>query len=115
MKLMPFTQVRRFENAHISLWLLKDLCWAMGYHLGGLIMIVPTALVALLLTWQARKNTNELVHNIAVCMWIAANSTWMVGEFYFKDAIKPMAIVFFGIGLAVLSIYYLVIVFKMKE
>ena len=102
-----FARIRRFENAHILLWLLKDLCWAAEYKTGGLLMIIPTVLVAVYLMWQSRTNRIELVHNVAVCLWISANSTWMIGEFYFENSTKPLAMVFFTLGLLVLLLHYM--------
>lgn len=107
MKKATFSDFRKFENAHILLWLIKDMCWAAGFHWGGTVMIIPTVFVAIYLTWQARKEMVELAHNLAVCMWIAANSTWMVGEFFFEDATKPVAIIFFALGLLILIVFYL--------
>lgn len=101
---------RRIENLHILFWLIKDACWALNLHIPGLIMIVPTVLAALVITWQTRKITSELVHNLAVVFWILANCTWMIGEFYGWDegpyGLRHMALIPFGIGLAILGVYY---------
>jgi hypothetical protein len=35
-----------------------------------------------------------------------ANTTWMIGEFYFDDSLRPVATIFFIIGLLVLIVYY---------
>ena len=102
---------RRIENLHILLWLVKDACWALNFRLPGMIMIVPTVLAALIIAWQTRKIVSELVHNLAVVFWIIANCTWMVGEFYGWDegpfGLRRMALIPFGIGLLILSMYYL--------
>lgn len=76
---------RRIENLHILFWLIKDACWALNFRIPALIMIVPTMLAALIITWQTRKIFSELVHNLAVVFWITANCTWMIGEFYGWD------------------------------
>ena len=106
MKTWSFLHIRKFENAHILLWLLKDLCWVSDFHTLGVAMIIPTGIVALYLTWVSRTNRTELVHNIAVCLWICANSTWMVGEFFFEERTKPQAQIFFLSGLVLLAVYY---------
>lgn len=99
-------KIRKFENWHILLWLLKDLCWVMDFKTFGTIMIIPTILVALWITFMARKSPSELVHNIAVVCWICANSIWMLGEFHCNDCTRPEARIFFFSGLGVLFVYY---------
>lgn len=42
--------IRKFENVHILLWLLKDLCWVMDYKTAGVVMIVPTVGIAVCIT-----------------------------------------------------------------
>jgi hypothetical protein len=36
---------------------------------------------------------------IAVALWICANTTWMIGEFYYKDMTRGYAKVFFFAGM----------------
>ena len=99
--------IRKTENFHILLWLLKDLCWVADWKVAGLIMIVPTIAVAVYITIRARESVSELFHNLAVVCWIFANSAWMIGEFFFNDGTRPIAIVFFVAGLAIVACYYL--------
>ena len=103
-----FPTVRASENLHIVLWLLKDLCWVMDLHLAGVIMIVPTVGMALYITWLCRRDLGELLHCISVVLWILANGTWMIGEFFYNDGTRPIAIVFFVAGLLTVSWYYTV-------
>lgn len=102
---------RRIENLHILFWLIKDACWALNLQIPALIMIVPTMLAAIMISWQTRKIVSELVHNLAVVFWITANCTWMVGEFYGWDegkfGLRNMALIPFGIGLLILFVYYM--------
>ena len=70
-------------------------------------MALPTVAIALWLTWQMREDYTETAHNIAVCCWIIANSIWMTGEFFFEDGTRPIATVFFGLGIVVLGFYYI--------
>lgn len=102
----PFKNIREYENLHIALWLIKDTCWVMSFKVGGMLMIIPTLLVAIHLTWKSRKNLSDLFHNTAVCLWITANAIWMTGEFFFNDGFRPYSTVLFGIGLAVVAVYY---------
>jgi hypothetical protein len=99
-------KLRRYENLHILLWLMKDTCWVLFWKTGGLIMIAPTLFVAFHITYLSRKNIPELLHNIAVACWITANSVWMVGEFYFEDGTRDLASGFFISGLGVILFYY---------
>ena len=98
--------VRKSENFHILLWLLKDLCWVADLKLFGTIMIVPTVIVAVYIAWLTRRSQTDLFHNLAVVCWICANSVWMVGEFYFNDGTRPAATVFFVAGLLFVGYYY---------
>ena len=98
---------RAIENLHILLWLIKDTCWVQDYKLAGVIMIIPTIAVALLLTFRTRRIKEEFIHNLAVVLWLCANSTWMIGEFYFDDSMRPFAVVFFILGLVTLAVHYI--------
>ena len=97
---------RGLENGHILLWLVKDTCWAMEAKWAALAMIIPTLGMAFYLLWDARKMRTDAIYNSAICCWIIANTTWMVGEFRDRDW-RPYAIIFFIAGLALLLVYYL--------
>ncbi len=101
-----FSKFRWIENIHILLWLIKDTCWSLEFKLGGMLMILPTVSVAFFLLIKNRKNRSELFHNIAVCCWILANSTWMTGEFY-KLELRPIAAGTFILGAGILIFYYI--------
>jgi hypothetical protein len=112
---------RKVENMHILLWLIKDACWAMNFRILGVLMIIPTLTVALLITWQTRRVTAELMHNLAVDFWITANCMWMVGEFFQWDenlvgawGLRQFALVPFAIGLLILFYYYLILAPRSK-
>ena len=105
--------IREYENMHIALWLVKDSCWVASVDfpwlkIPGIIMIVPTLLVAIFITWRTRRDQADLFHNIAVCLWISANASWMIGEFYFEDKTRHIPMAFFAAGLVVVAIYYIV-------
>ncbi len=101
-----FLDFRKIENLHILLWLLKDICWAADLKWLGTFMILPTISVAIWLTWKMRKSVSELMHNVAVILWILANSTWMIGEFFFDDKTRPLALIFFALGILLLLVFY---------
>jgi hypothetical protein len=100
-------KIRKLENTHILLWLIKDTCWVLEFKLVGVLMILPTVAMAFYLTYLSRTDKKEFLHNLAVSCWIIANSTWMIGEFYFNDSTKPIAAAFFILGLTFVGIYYL--------
>jgi hypothetical protein len=103
-----FKNIREYENLHIALWLIKDTCWVMSWKSVGIAMIIPTLTVAIHLAWRSRKNVADLCHNIAVCLWITANATWMTGEFFYSDGFRPYAMIFFTAGFIVVTAYYVV-------
>ena len=102
----PLPANRRWENAHIALWLCKDTCWILNVKILALTMAAPTLALAIAITWQFRKSRTELVHNLAVCCWITGNVVWMVGEFYHDDMWRPYAQWFFFGGLGIVGVYY---------
>lgn len=101
-------RIRKFENFHILLWLVKDLCWVTLSKAAGMVMIAPTLALALYITYKNRNDRAELLHNIAICMWICANSVWMIGEFFLEDSTRQIAVVFFVIGLLSMLYYYFI-------
>jgi hypothetical protein len=101
------SRFRHFENFHIVLWLIKDLSWCMLSKTLGVVMIAPTLLLAIYITWIHRHDKAEVLHNSAIVLWICANSVWMVGEFYYADGTRSLALVFFFAGLATAGYYYI--------
>ncbi|MEO8067565.1 MAG: hypothetical protein ABI599_07735 [Flavobacteriales bacterium] len=99
--------LRAGENFHIVLWLLKDVCWVQDWRMAGTIMIAPTLAMAIWIAWRCRKDMCEMLHSLAVVFWIAANGTWMLGEFYCNDCTRPFALVFFVLGLLSIARWYL--------
>ena len=114
---------RYMENLHIVFWLFKDLSWCMGWKVLGIAMIVPTLFIALLIAWRTRQYVAELCHNLAISVWIVANSYWMISEFFGFDAMifyanftyKYLAVIPFVIGILILAYYYLIYRPRHKE
>ncbi len=106
--------IQRIENAHILFWLLKDISWCLVWRPLGVTMIIPTLSIAILITYHYRKNRSDLVTNSAVVLWILANSTWMLTEFFgMEDNFlatglpgKAFATVFFASGILLIIVYY---------
>lgn len=107
-------KIQKYDNLHIVLWLIKDMCWSIDNKL-GVILVLPTILVSLWI-FSKSKNISAWYHNLAVCFWITANSLWMVSElFKFEDVTKPYVIILFIIGLIILAFYYLKYSIKWKK
>ncbi|MBX2971685.1 MAG: hypothetical protein KF797_01145 [Flavobacteriales bacterium] len=100
--------IRVNENLHIVLWLVKDLAWLMEYRITGLVMVPPTIAMAFFIAWQCRTDRRELVHAIAVILWILANSTWMLCDFFYDARGHGIVQALFIAGLVLLEGYYLV-------
>lgn len=106
---------RRLENLHIIFWIWKDISWCMIWRPLGMLMILPTLTIALIIAWRTRRIVSELCHNLAVAVWIIANSYWMISEFFGFDEVvisgwftyKHLALIPFGAGVLVLAYYYL--------
>ncbi len=106
---------RKMENLHIVFWLLKDISWCMIWKPLGFAMIFPTLIISIVIAWRTRQFMSELCHNVAITVWIAANSYWMISEFFHFDAMvitgdityKHLALVPFVTGILILAYYYL--------
>jgi hypothetical protein len=106
---------RRMENLHIVFWIFKDIGWCMGLTLLGITMIVPTLIISIIIAWRTRQIVSELCHNVAITVWISANSFWMCTEFFGVDhiaigygfTVKHLAMIPFLIGMLILAYYYI--------
>jgi hypothetical protein len=106
---------RKMENLHIVFWLFKDVAWCMVWRPLGIAMIFPTLIISIVIAWRTRQFMSELCHNLAITIWITANSYWMVSEFLGFDAkplfgvytLKHLAIIPFVMGLCCLAFYYI--------
>ena len=102
------------ENLHIVFWLLKDISWCMVWHTLGIIMIFPTLIISILIAYRTRQFASELCHNLAITVWITANSYWMISEFLHFDAdivtgsitYKHLTLIPFLTGVVILGYYY---------
>lgn len=82
----------------------------------GIIMIVPTLSIALVIAWRTRQLKSELAHNLAIALWISANSYWMISEFFGFDEVpvwngfegKHLCLIPFVAGSLILLYYYAV-------
>jgi hypothetical protein len=106
---------RKMENLHIVFWLFKDLSWCMLWKSLGIAMIFPTLIIAIVIAWRTRHMMSEWAHNLAIVLWISANSYWMISEFFNFDVnpvfenvtYKNLAVIPFVAGILVLAWFYL--------
>lgn len=106
---------RKMENLHIVFWLFKDIGWCLIWKPLGIVMIFPTLIISIIIAYRTRQFMSELCHNLAITLWITANSYWMISEFLHFDAkvitgeivYKHLALIPFGLGVIVLAFYYL--------
>ena len=106
---------RKMENLHIVFWLLKDISWCMLWRPLGIAMIFPTLIIAIVIAFRTRQFMSEVCHNVAIVVWITANSYWMISEFLHFDNIilfgnytfKHLAIIPFVVGIVILGYYYI--------
>ena len=105
---------RKMENMHIVFWLFKDVAWCMLWRPLGIAMVFPTLIIAIIITWRTRQYMSELCHNLAITVWISANSYWMMSEFFHFDTqpligdltYKHLALIPFALGILILTFYY---------
>ena len=105
---------RKMENLHIVFWLFKDVAWCMVWRPLGIAMIFPTLIISIGIAWRTRQYMSELCHNLAITIWISANSYWMISEFLHFDSwhlvgnltYKHLALIPFTLGILILSFYY---------
>lgn len=108
---------RKMENLHIVFWLFKDIAWCMLWKPLGILMVFPTLLIAIIISWRTKNIVSELCHNLAIVLWISANSYWMISEFLHFDSIiirgaitykhchHTLCIGYFGIGLVLFVVF----------
>ncbi len=108
-------EYRRMENFHIVFWILKDIGWCIIFKPLGIAMIFPTLIIAMIIAYRTRNFISEACHNIAIVLWITANSYWMISEFFAFDTeiisgaitYKHLSLIPFIAGAFVLAWYYL--------
>jgi len=106
---------RRMENMHIIFWLLKDVSWCLIWQSLGIAMIFPTLIISIVIAWRTRQLKSELAHNLAITLWISANSFWMISEFWGFDEVviwrhieaRHISLIPFALGLLIIAYYYI--------
>ena len=97
-------KIRKIENLYVVCSILKSMCWMMGFKSIAVFMILPTLLMAFYVMFHSNKNIGFLTVNIAMICWIAANSAWMLHDFY---KMLPILVsqVLFAVGMVAMLIY----------
>ncbi len=106
---------RKMENLHIVFWLFKDVSWCLVWKPLGIAMIFPTLIISIIIAYRTRQYVSELCHNLAITIWISANSYWMISEFlHFDEKVvfgnvtyKHLTLIPFGLGILTLAYFYL--------
>ena len=99
-------ELKKLENAHLPLWLLKDTCWMLQWKTAGIIMIFPTLAVAIWMIYHTRKRNDKWI-NIATTFWIIGNSFWMSVEFFnVENCLKMYTLIPFILGFIAVIIFY---------
>jgi hypothetical protein len=107
------TQIKRSENLHILLWLIKDMCWLNQWVLAGTIVFFPTLILAIYICYKTKDTLLSFLVNLAVLAWIIANSCWMLGDFY-KLNLNTISTLFFAFGV-ILMLYYVGLILYKKQ
>ena len=85
----------------------------MGLKTFAVFMIVPTLLLAFYVSLLSNKTMGILTVNIAMICWIAANSAWMLHDFYKMLPILVSEFLFV-VGMVAMLIYVWVTFVKEK-
>lgn len=98
-------KIRRYENLHILLWLLKDISWMMEWRVLGVAIMFPTVFIAVFIALKTFSET-EFYINLAIFFWICANSFWMCCEFFGYLHYKNYATIPFILGFISTGYFY---------
>lgn len=88
---------------HIPIWILKDLCWMLGWGWMSLILSVPAIFISILII-NYTAGVKKLENYIILC-WLTANTFWLMDEKLNANT-HYLSIIFFIIGIFI-SIRYL--------
>lgn len=98
-------KIERHENLHIVFWLIKDSCWMLELKWLGIIMVIPTIVIAIIIVYVTRKTVDRYL-NLAILFWICANSFWMYIEFFTTGEYKLISVLPFALGFIFVGIFY---------
>ncbi len=102
---LNINKLKSYENLHVIFWLIKDSCWMLQFKWMGIIMVIPTIIIAAVIAFISRKTTDVYI-NLSILCWICANSFWMYVEFFTTGELKLWASIPFSLGFVFVGIYY---------
>jgi hypothetical protein len=100
--------LKHFERAHIPLWIVKDMCWMMGYGELSFVFALPTIALSLILVYG--KHGWERFMELMMGFWLTANTLWMCHE-QFHTETKDLALIMFLCGILTFPFY----LYKVKD
>ncbi|NOT35943.1 MAG: hypothetical protein HOP11_01035 [Saprospiraceae bacterium] len=101
------SKIKRFENFHILLWLLKDTSWLLEFRIFATMIAIPTIAVAIHIAYLSYKwKKFDFWLQVAVCFWISANSYWMTCELFGYEELENYAVILFVLGFISTFIYF---------
>lgn len=103
MKLLE--KIKHYEYLHIVFWLIKDSCWMLELKIPGIVMIIPTIVLAAMIVYHTWRTIDVFI-NTAILFWISANSYWMLVEFLGHIELKIYAAIPFALGFVFVGIFY---------
>jgi ABC-type Mn2+/Zn2+ transport system permease subunit len=98
-------KIKKYESLHIVFWLIKDSCWMLQFKWLGILMVIPTLIIAGIIVFITRKS-HDVYINLAILFWICANSFWMYIEFFTTGELKLWASIPFSLGFIFVGLYY---------
>ena len=104
MQLIKLDKAR--EEIPVVLNLVKDSGWCYTYGVVSVIAFIPVFTFQCYEAWKARKEGwHKVMVNVAGAVAILGNATWMVGDIFFHDHLRPYVKWIFNAGFVVMALY----------
>lgn len=102
MELIKMEKAR--EEAPVVLNLIKDTGWCYTFGIVSVVAFIPVFTFQCYEAWRARKEgMHKVMMNVASAIAILGNATWMVGDVFYHDHLRPYVKWIFNLGFAVLA------------
>lgn len=94
------------EEAPVVLNLIKDTGWCYTYGLVSVVAFIPVFTFQCYEAWRARKEGwHKVMVNVAGAIAVLGNATWMVGDIFFHDHLRPYVKWIFNTGFVMVGLY----------
>lgn len=94
------------EEAPVVLNLIKDTGWCYTFGIVSVVAFIPVFTFQCYEAWRARKEGwHKVMVNIAGAIAVLGNATWMVGDIFFHDHLRPYAKGILNVGFLMLALY----------